>query len=243
MSTPRRGFPLTSLMVGVLVVGGLAGMLGRAVQQAREAARESQCFCIKAIAIALHNYHDVHGSFPPAYVADSTGRPVHSWRVLLLPFLEEGTLYNAYNMAEPWDGPNNRKLLDRRPSVYHCPSRDDDPSTTSYLAVTGPGTAFPGAGSTKLAEIVDGTSRTVLIAEVSNVEVAWTAPVDLDVRSMSWTIDDPSKPGFSSPHARGPLFLFADATLRRLGRSTPTSTLKALTTIKGGEAFDRAQSW
>src|SRR5271163_108233 len=83
----RRGIRLTTLMLAVLVIGGLVGVLGRAVQQAREAARASQCFCIKQIAVALHNYHDTYGSFPPAYVADETGKPMHSWRVLILPFL------------------------------------------------------------------------------------------------------------------------------------------------------------
>src|SRR6185312_15609493 len=141
----------------------------------------------------------------------------------------------SYDMAEPWDGPNNRKLLDRRPSVYHCPSRECGPTLTSYAAIVGPKTAFPGAGTTKLDDIRDGTARTIMIAEVSNVDIPWTEPRDLETNSMSWAIDDPSKPGFSSPHDVGPLFLFADGMLRRLGRSQPSATLKALTTIDGGQ--------
>jgi hypothetical protein len=234
----RRGLRLTTLMVLVLVVGGLAGLLIRAVDQAREAARASQCFCIKQIAVALYNYHDTYGSFPPAYVADATGKPMHSWRVLLLPFLEYSTLYQSYSMAEPWDGPNNRKLLDQRPSVYHCPSRVCGPTLTSYVAIVGPKTAFPGSKATKLSDIRDGTSRTIMIAEVSNVDIAWTEPRDLDTESMSWVIDDPSKPSFSSPHSVGPAVIFADAMLRRLGRFQPAATLKALTTINGGEPVD-----
>ena len=68
--------------------------------------------------MAVANYHDMYKCFPPAYVADESGRPMHSWRVLLLPFLSESELYNAYNFAEPWGSPNNRKLLTRRPSQY-----------------------------------------------------------------------------------------------------------------------------
>src|SRR5207248_2869881 len=111
---PRGGFRLTTLMAAVLMIGGLVGVLGRAMLQAREEARASQCLCIKQIGLALLNYHDTYGSFPPAYVADATGKPIHSWRVLILPFMEQSSLYNAYSMAEPWDGPNNRKLLGRR---------------------------------------------------------------------------------------------------------------------------------
>ena len=222
-------------MVWVLIVGGLLGSLVRAVDRAREAARASQCFCIKQIAVALYNYHDTYGGFPPAYVADATGKPMHSWRVLLLPFLNQSSLYNTYSMAEPWDGPNNRKLLDQRPTVYDCPSRFGGPTLTSYAAIVGPKTAFPGPKSPKLGDIRDGTSRTIMIAEVSNVEIPWTEPRDLDTGTMSWVIDDPSKPGFSSHHDEGPLALFADGMLRRLGTFQPPATLKAMTTVDGGE--------
>ncbi len=233
----RRGMRLTTLMVAVLIIGALVGVLGRAVNQAREAGRASQCFRIKQIAVAFHNYHDIYGSFPPAYVADSTGRPMHSWRVLILPFMGDSSLH-GYSMAEPWDGPNNRKVLDRRPSVYHCPSRDCRASLTSYAAITGPGTAFPGPKSTRLGEIADGMDRTVLVAEVANVDIPWTEPRDLDVRTMSWVINDPSKPAISSFHVRAPTLLFADGSVRGFRTFPSPKTLKAMTTISGGEAVD-----
>ncbi len=201
---PRRGgFHVKTLMIMVLVVGGMAGMLIRAVDQAREAARASQCLCILCmIARSLcYNYHETYGSFPPAYVADATGKPMHSWRVLILPFLEQSTLYQSYSMAEPWDGPNNRKLLAQRPNIYACPSRLGGPTLTSYVAIVGPKTAFPGSKTTKLGDIHDGPSGTILIAEVSNVDIAWTEPRDLDAETMSWAIDDPKRPSISSPHS------------------------------------------
>src|SRR6516165_2689000 len=76
------------------------------------------------IGLALHNYHDQFGSFPPACVADENGRPMHSWRVLILPFLDQTPLYNQYRFDEPWDGPNNKKLADTILAVYNCPSDD-----------------------------------------------------------------------------------------------------------------------
>jgi uncharacterized protein DUF1559 len=68
--------------------------------------------------VAVATYHDTYGTLPPAYIADAEGKPLHSWRVLLLPFLEQRELYEQYDFDEPWDGPNNRKLLAQRPSVF-----------------------------------------------------------------------------------------------------------------------------
>ncbi len=236
---PRRRFRVRTLAVVVLIIGGLVGVLGRAMRQAKEAARASQCICnLCSIKMALLNYHETYGSFPPAYVADANGKPMHSWRVLILPFMEQATLYNAYNMAEPWDGPNNRKLLEQRPNVYNCPSRVGGPTLTSYVAIVGPGTAFPGSKTTKLGDIHDGTAGTILVAEVSNVDIAWTEPRDLDVKTMSWVIDDPSKPGISSPHYGGPAVVFADSSYRRLSTYHPPDELKAMTTINGGEPVE-----
>ena len=232
----RLGLRITTLMAIVLVIGGLLGLGSRAVHQAREAARASQCLCnLCMIKLALLNYHEANGSFPPAYVADADGKPMHSWRVLILPYLEHNPLFATYNMAEPWDGPNNRKLLDLRPNVYDCPSRGAGRGLTSYVAIVGPGTAFPGSKTTKLGDIHDGPGRTILVAEVSNVDIAWTEPRDLDAQTMSWVIDDPSRPSLSSPHAEGPAVVFADSSYRRLGTYHPLEALKAMTTINGGE--------
>jgi Protein of unknown function (DUF1559) len=68
--------------------------------------------------LAVANYHETYGCFPPAYVADRDGKPIHSWRVLILPFLEQQELYRAYNFDEPWNGPNNRKLASRVGKIY-----------------------------------------------------------------------------------------------------------------------------
>ena len=104
--------------------GILVALLLPAVQAAREAARRMQCTNnLKQIALAMHNYHDVHGSFPAAYIADENGRPMHSWRVALLPYLERSDLYNQYNFNEPWDSPGNLKVAEQLPQTYRCPRR------------------------------------------------------------------------------------------------------------------------
>jgi Protein of unknown function (DUF1559) len=224
------------LIVSALIVVGLLCFLVPAVHRAREAARASQCICnLCSIKLALLNYHEAYGSFPPAYVADANGKPMHSWRVLILPFMEQSQLYASYRMDEPWDGPNNRKLIDQRPNVYNCPSRRPSPGLTSYVVIVGPNTAFPGPKTTKLGDIHDGPGSTILVAEVSNVDIAWTEPRDLDAESMSWAIDDPKRPSISSPHETGPAVVFADSSYRRLSTYHPPDALKAMTTINGGE--------
>jgi hypothetical protein len=104
------------LLVVIAIIAVLIAFLLPAVRSARGAAYRSHCSSnLKQIALALHNYHDTFGAFPPAYVADESGKPMHSWRVLILPFLESSPLYDKYRFDEPWDGPNNRQLLKHMP--------------------------------------------------------------------------------------------------------------------------------
>jgi hypothetical protein len=133
---------------------------------------------MKQIALALHNYHDAYGSFPPAYIADENGIPRHSWRVLLLPFVEAEALYSEYDFSEPWNGPNNIKLLNRMPPAYACPSSpDSDAGLTLYVAVVGEETAWPGEAARTRAQILDGAEHTVHVIE-SDHGVPWLEPRD-----------------------------------------------------------------
>src|SRR5438552_18335675 len=119
----RRRAMLYVLIPGLLLLGGLVAVVLPAVRQSRESVRRSLCKCnLKQVGLALHNYREEFGCFPPAYVADRAGRPMHSWRVLILPFIDQADLYSKYNFDEPWDGPNNIKLLDEMPRLYKCPS-------------------------------------------------------------------------------------------------------------------------
>ncbi len=238
---PRKRVTVFMLMSWIFALScglGLFAMLCRAVGAAREAARRSQCTCnLCQVKLALHNYHETYGTLPPAYVADAAGRPMHSWRVLILPFLEQQSLYARYNFAEPWDGPNNIKLLNSMPSILACPSRFSENPTnlTSYVAIAGPGTMFPGAGSVKFADVTDGLPDTLMVVEVANVDIPWTAPVDLDIRTMSMKVNDPKRPAISSRHPGGANVVFGDARTLFLYESIPEESLRALITIAGGE--------
>jgi hypothetical protein len=138
---------------------------------------------LRQIELGLANYHEQYKCYPPAYVSDDNGVPQHSWRVLLLPHLGEGALYDSYRFNEPWDGPNNRTLLMQRPEVYACPanknSQGEAGAYTHYVAVIGPNTMWPGSTSRLHCEISDPVDTTVWVVEATGPGIPWTKPQDL----------------------------------------------------------------
>lgn len=184
---------------------------------------------LKQIAISLHSYHDDHGCFPPAYIADKQGRPLHSWRVLLLPYMEEKPLYDQYRFDEPWDGPNNRKLADTIVRTYcgaadHAGPRDTE---TDYVAVVGPGTMWPGERSVTLDDITDGPGSVIAVVEVRNSGIHWLEPRDLHILQMSPTVNAPRGQGLSSEHRGGAFAAFADGAVHFLPDSTAADTVRS----------------
>lgn len=228
-----------------LVIGGWLCL--PTTGQPRSSARQMQCNNhLKHIALALQNYHDECGTFPPAYIADSSGRPLHSWRVLILPFLGHSNLYARYRFDEPWDGPNNRKLAAEMPPEFACPCQPRPSgglTETNYLAVVGPGTVWPGVKPTNMSQIIDGTSNTILVVEVHDSGISWLEPRDLHVTQMPMTINSLRGQGISSRHAspndkgRGKraVAVFCDGHTQSLPNDLPPETLRRLLTISGGE--------
>ncbi len=123
---------------------------------------------LKQIGLAMHNYHATNGSFPPAYTVDKDGKPLLSWRVLILPFLEQEALYKEFHLDEPWDSPHNKPLIERMPTSYVCPSESDrrvDRGKTTYLTPRGKATIFPGPEGIKIQKITDGSSNTIFAVD------------------------------------------------------------------------------
>lgn len=195
---------------------------------------------LRQIGVALLAYHDDHGTLPPAVLLDKAGTPMHSWRVLLLPYLGEQALYDRYDFDQPWDGPDNLLLLSSMPGVYASPSDSGAVAShaTSYLAVTGDGTAFPAQGPVSLAMIADGTSETGLIAESSGSSILWLEPEDLRITRMQFYIPAAAARGLRCAHAAGPHVLMADGSVKQLRPTAPSATLQALFSIAGQEAID-----
>jgi hypothetical protein len=185
--------------------------------------------------LAVANYNSAHGCFPPAYLADRDGKPMHSWRVLILPYLEHSQLYNAYNFAEPWNGPNNRNLADRIGSIYHRLGLDSDQAhTTSFVAVVGPQTAWPGRRAATDKDLGDGPANTLLVVEVPDGRFLWMEPKDLEFDRMSFRINDGSARGLGS-RLGGARVVSASGTVRTLPDDFNPDTLRAMLTASGGE--------
>jgi hypothetical protein len=167
---------------------------------------------LKLLALGMHNYHDTYGQFPPAAVYSMDGKPLLSWRVLLLPKLDQKELFKQFKLDEPWDSPNNKKLLEKMPSIYASGSgKNQERFTTHYQVFTGPGTIFDNMQGRQIREILDGTSNTILIAQAATA-VPWTKPDDL-VFAANKPI-----PRLGSPALKGFYTAFADGSVRLLRR-------------------------
>jgi prepilin-type processing-associated H-X9-DG protein len=207
---------LPSLMQLILVLVCLMGLLSLlmpGIETARESSRRVTCANnLKQIEVALQVYHDANGCFPPAYTTDKTGKPMHSWRVLILPYLDEAPLYKAYDFTKPWDAPKNKKLLATRPKVYACPSDRNALSPvanqTSYVAVVGPNAAWAGGKPRKLKDFGGDVSKTIMLVEVANSGIDWAEPRDLSLDALGVSQDKSPALVPSSNHGRREGFFF-----------------------------------
>lgn len=218
----------------------LIALLVPAIQNGDRAPRQNRCrYNLKQIGLALNSYHDRYRCFPPAYLADADGKPMHSWRVLLLPFFLEAPdlkqLYEQYDFSEPWNGPHNSALA-AKIALYRCPNANEDPLHTNYVAVVGEETAWPGAKGRTIRKITDGTSKTISIVEVANAGIHWMEPRDLTFEEAQRGINVPgTRSGISSKHAGGAEFLFCDGSVHFLTDKIRPETLRALLTAAVGE--------
>ncbi len=235
-----KGCSCGFILAVVAIIGVAIALLWPPLGTPRASRRMICSNNLKQIALALHNYHDEYESFPPAYVADETGKPMHSWRVLILPFIEQQHLYDQYNFDEPWDGPSNRQLIEQAPTIYTCPSFPDDKNKsrnveeplTQYFTVSGPHTAFPGTTAVAFRDILDGTSNALMVVECHTRHIAWTAPIDIspDELVQSLIVNDPL-----SSHPGGFQVALADGSVRFIADTIEPETLRRLLTIDDGE--------
>jgi hypothetical protein len=204
------------------------------VARVRAAAQRNQdANNLKQMALAMHNYMDVYKSFPAPYSSDKQGKPLLSWRVHILPFIEHDQLYKQFKLDEPWDSEHNRKLIPLMPAVYKSPMQKNvAKGKTTYLVPVGKDTIFPGPKGISIRDITDGTSNTILIVEVN------------DDNAVTWTKPDDFKTNVKKPlailvrrGAAGFHVAMADGSVRYVARTVTLETLKAAFTRNGGEVL------
>ncbi|MEX1223702.1 MAG: DUF1559 domain-containing protein [Pirellulales bacterium] len=223
-------------VAGLCGIGILIALLVPAVSSSRDAARRMQCSNnMKQIALAMLNYESTNGSFPPAYTVDENGQPLHSWRVLILPYLEQRHLYEQIARDEPWDSPANRQFHDVMIDIYGCPASVDEPSDTNYMVLVGDETLFPPEGkSLAPSDVRDGLSNTILVVEIANTGVHWMEPTDLQFDIMAFTPNS-GRDGLASEHRGMANVALADGSVHAIDDDVDPQTLRAMSTASGGE--------
>ncbi len=223
-------------VVAVVAVG--VGLLLPAVQKVRAAAnRTTSSNNLKQMAIAMHNFHDTSSYFPNNITDKKTGKPLLSWRVAILPFMDQPALYKQFKLDEPWDSEHNLKLAKIAVKSY-CqpgvePTRDSQGNIlTPYQGLTGPDTLFEEGKKIRFNQISDGMSNTILFVEAKN-QVIWTKPVDVPFDPQKDL--PPTAILFGGITAGGFNAIFADGSVRFLADSIDRKILKALITKAGGE--------
>jgi Protein of unknown function (DUF1559) len=211
----------------------LTALLPPLVSRTEEAARRTTSMNrLKQIGLAMHNYHDINKSFPPAAKCKD-GKRLLSWRVLILPLVEQQKLYEQFHLDEPWDSDHNRKLIPRMPEVYHS-SLSLPAGKTTFLGIAGQSGMFPGCQGLRIRDVTDGTSNTIFVVDADDARaVDWTKPEDLT--------PDPERPldGLLGHFPDGFLALFVDASVRFIPKTVSPKTVKALFTRNGGEVPDK----
>jgi hypothetical protein len=203
-----------------------------AVQKVRMAAARSQSSNnLKQIALALHNYHDTYNQFPAAAICDKNGKPLLSWRVAILPYIEQDVLYRQFKLDEPWDSEHNKKLGSVLVKVFTIPGiAPPGQNLCHYRVFYGKGAIFDLRKGTRIADIADGTSNTFMIVEAEE-GVPWTKPDELEY--------DPEKPLPKLGKQYPDVFqaAFADGSVRVLQKKLAEKTIRALITRNGGEVI------
>lgn len=188
----------------------LRGLFGTLLEKSMESANtRERVDRMKQICLGLLNFDSANRHLPPAAIRDKDGKPLLSWRVAILPYIEEYELYKRFHLDEPWDSPHNKALIDKMPDVYAGLGPGSDPlnreGKTTYEVPVGPETAFYKNEGTQLKEIADGTSHTILVVDVEPAHaVVWTKPED-------WEVDlKQPKKGLESPTSSRVTAGFAD---------------------------------
>jgi hypothetical protein len=186
--------------------------------------------CMKQILLAMHNYHDANEQFPRD-ITDKDGKPLLSWRVAILPFIEEEKLFKQFKFDEPWDSDHNKKLLDKMPAVYRLSTQGKDETKTYFQGFSGPGAMFEPGKKISVASIRDGTSNTVAVV-AAGPPAEWTKPADLPYHPKLPLVK------FEGPFSNVLLAATSDGAVHSLKRDLDEKTLRLLIERDDGQPID-----
>ena len=206
------------------VLGGVVAARERAGDRVRSTNN------LRQLGLAMHLHHDTHGLFPAGASYSKDGKPLLSWRVHILPYIEQDNLYKQFKLDEPWDSEHNKKLIAKMPAIYRTPGAKDRAGFTAYLGITGKDTMFPSeAKGIALKDVIDGTANTIFLVEADDEHaVEWTKPMDLKF--------DADKPLTGIRTAFNALFV--DGSVRHFAKPPDAKVIKALLTRDGGEVVE-----
>ena len=235
-STRKQGLTLIEFLVVLAILGVLIAFFLPSVRRcAREAARRTQCKNnLKHICLALHNYHDTFQAFPPAYTVDANGKPLHSWRTLILPYLDQASLYKKIDLSKAWDDPANEEAYKTVIHTYHCPSDNGPPSHTTYLAVVTPNSCLRPTEPRPMSEVTDDRGETLIVIEVDvDRAVHWMSPVDAN-EALVLGIGPKTK----HAHTGGMHAAHVDGSVRFLSAESSAADRLARISIAGNDKVD-----
>lgn len=246
---PRRR-PALWGVGAALILGVTQYLLPTAAPDAYSAVQRQLCLVnLKQLAFGIQHYESVKGTFPPAALRDSSGKPLHSWRTLVLPYMDMKGLYGKFDLNLPWNDPANATAANTPSEGHRCPLEHRHALGTDYFAVVGPRTAWPPTGKRNRKEITDGGSNTILLMEAPNRDIDWAEPRDLSFEeAVDILTGETPLTGGHLTDVHG-LFLprryisvaYVDGHMGVLPLPLSRELATALLTIDGGEKIDEAE--
>jgi hypothetical protein len=236
-------FPVVAIIVALCAILILLSKSLTATNSARSNGWKAQCVNnLRNLALALQEYETKKGHFPPPYTTDANGKPLHSWRTLILPYLEQAPIFGAIHLDEPWDSPTNRRVTQIKLDIFRCPEDTAAaPNETSYVAVVGSDTVWNTTKPVGLNDIKDGLATTILLVEMKHSGIAWAEPRDLDLDHLPPGYDKKKLLELLSNHPGYVNVAFANGSVVSLPVNLSPAEFDAMLTKSGGEPVDETK--